>query len=147
MDPLSIAAATIGTADVAFRLGRFIKRTIQGAKIVDNELRELLSQVEKLRVVSTGIASITQAHDFDQTLRRSFTDANSQEWEQLWRETGRTSKEAGRILEHLESVLKDIHRVDSNLSEDDLEQVEAPPNTAKRSVRTLSLSFLYLKSC
>lgn len=134
MDPLSIAAATIGTADVAFRLGRFIKTTIQGTKTVDKELRELLSQVENLRVVSTGIASITQAHDFDQTLRRSFTDVNSQEWEQLWRETGSISKEAGRILEHLESVLKDIHRADSDLSEDDLEQVESMGSNTKRSV-------------
>ena len=115
MDPLSIIAATVGTADVSFRLGRFLKRTVEGAREVDQDLLHLLSQVENLSSINNGITSITCASDFAETFRRSFRDTGSlaKPWEDLWRDTIRISKEITRLLEKLETVLKNIQGVDA----------------------------------
>lgn len=110
MDPLSIAAATIGTADVTFRLSHFLKGIIEGARDVDRDLLNLLGQVESLASISKGITNITCAPDFEQTLRRSFRGTGSLErpWEQLWLDMKRISTETKRLLEKLEAVLKEI---------------------------------------
>ena len=119
MDPLSIIAATVGTADVAFRLGRFLKRTIQGARNDERDLLNLLNQVETLSSITNGITSITCAHGFEQTLRRSFRETGSlaKPWEQLWHDTERISKEIKRLLEKLEAVLKYIQGDDRDAAE------------------------------
>ena len=112
MDPVSITAATVGIADVAFRVGRFLTRTIEGSRNVDSDLRHLLGQVESLVSVNNGIKSITTAPDFEQTFRRSFRGTTSlampREWDQLWRDTKRISIEITRVLENLERLLKVI---------------------------------------
>lgn len=115
MDPVSIVAATAGLADVSFRLSRFLKRTVDGAREVDQDLLHLLSQVENLNSINNGITSITCAFDFAQTFRRSFRDTGSlaKPWEDLWRDTTRISKESTRLLVKLQTVLKEIQGVDT----------------------------------
>ena len=115
MDPVSIVAATVGLNDVAFRLGRFLKRTVEGAQEVDQDLVHLLSQVENLSSINNGITSITCAFDFAQTFRRSFRDTGTlaKPWEDLWRDTLRISKETTRLLLKLETVLKEIQGVEA----------------------------------
>lgn len=119
MDPLSIIASTVGIAAVAFRLGSFLKRTIEAVRNDDRDLLNLLSQVETLSSIITGITSITCAQDFEQTLRRSFEDTGSlaKPWEQLWHDTERISKETKTLLERLEALLKYIHGDDRDASE------------------------------
>ena len=122
MDPLSITAATISIADVAFRVRRFLTRTIEGSRNVDSDLRHLLGQVESLVSINNGIKSITAAPDFEQTFRRSFRGTSSLakpwEWEQLWRDTERISVEITRLLENLERLLKAIQGFGVDTSED-----------------------------
>ena len=116
MDPLSITAATIGIADVSFRLTRFLTRTIRGVRTVDSDLNHLLGQVNNLISINNGIKAFTCAPDFEQTLRRSFRDTGplAEPWEQLWRDTARVSTETERLLKHLEQLLYAIQGVSSD---------------------------------
>ena len=115
MDPVSIVAATVGTADVCFRISRFMKRTIECAGDVDQDLLHLLGQVDNLSSINNGITSITCGCDFAQTFHKSFRDNGSlaKPWENLWRDTTRISKETTRLLVKLEMVLKEIQGVDA----------------------------------
>ncbi|KAL8658742.1 MAG: hypothetical protein Q9226_000813 [Calogaya cf. arnoldii] len=130
MDPLSITAATVGIADVSFRLSRFLTRTIRGVRDVDSELDNLLGQVNNLISINNGIKTFTCASDFEQTLRRSFrgTGPLAEPWEQLWRDTARVSTETERLLKHLEHLLHAIQGVASGaaaaVSESDNEKVQ-----------------------
>ena len=150
MDPLSVVAATVGTADVAFRLGRFLKRTIQAARNDDRDLSNLLRQVETLSSISNGITSITVAHDFEQTLRRSFKDTGSlaKPWEQLWHDTERISNETKRLLERLEALLKYIQGDDRDAAEDNAtdEASEQSPQVGSVTVQVF-LIHSYFRSC
>ena len=117
MDPLSIIASTAGISDVTFRLVRFLKGTIQGARDVDEDLRKLLVEVESLISINNGISSITAARDFEHLLRRSFEDSDSltESWKQLWHDTSRIANDITRILEKLEAILKDVQGADCNV--------------------------------
>ncbi|KAL8993142.1 MAG: hypothetical protein Q9169_006574 [Polycauliona sp. 2 TL-2023] len=132
MDPLSITAATVGIADVSFRLSRFLTRTIRGAHDVDSELGHLLDQVNNLISINNGIKAFTCAHDFEQILRRSFRDTGplAEPWEQLWRDTVRISTETERLLKHLEDLLHAVQGIASStaavVSESDDEAVLEP---------------------
>ncbi|KAL8731007.1 MAG: hypothetical protein Q9166_003658 [cf. Caloplaca sp. 2 TL-2023] len=110
MDPLSATAATLGIADVTFRLSRFLRRTIKSARDVDSDLQRLLDQVDNLVSINNGIKAFTCAPDFEQTLRRSFKDTGplAEPWLQLWHDTTRVSNETERLLLRLEDVLKVI---------------------------------------
>ncbi|KAI4259947.1 MAG: hypothetical protein L6R42_004297 [Xanthoria sp. 1 TBL-2021] len=120
MDPLSITAATIGIADVSFRLSRFLTRTIRGVRDVDSDLDHLLGQVNNLISINNGIKTFTCAPDFEQTLRRSFRDTGplAEPWEQLWRDTARVSTETERLLKRLEHLLYAVPEAHSLQSED-----------------------------
>ena len=136
MDPISIVAATSGTADVTFRLGRFIKRTIEAAREVDRDLVHLLGQVENLSSINSGITSITCAFDFVQTFQSSFRDIGSlaKPWQDLWRDTTRISKENNRLLLKLETVLKEIQGLDA--ANDNLAGRPVEKNLAVAPVRS-----------
>ena len=138
MDPLSMTAATVGIADVAFRVGRFLTRTIEGSRNVDSDLRHLLSQVENLVSINNGIKNITTAPDFEQTFRRSFRGtsllAKPREWEQLWRDTERISVEITRLLENLERLLKVIQGFGVDAVGDDSSDEFHNKSLQKRSV-------------
>ena len=117
MDPFSIVASTAGISDVTFRLVRFLKGTIQGARDVDEDLRNLLIEVESLISINNGLNSITAARDFEHLLRRSFEESGSltESWKQLWHNASRIANDITRLLEKLEAILKDIQGADCNV--------------------------------
>ncbi|KAL8784073.1 MAG: hypothetical protein Q9213_004200 [Squamulea squamosa] len=130
MDPISVTAATIGIADVAFRVGRSLSRLIKGARDVNNDLSQLLTQVDNLISINNSIKFFTCAPDFEQTLRRSFRNTGSiaEPWQQLWCDTARISEETKRLLKSLEDLLKVIRGNDSNIAAE-----EAAESVAKGS--------------
>ena len=144
MDPLSIVAATVGVADVSFRVGRFLKRTVKGAREVDQDLLHLRSQVEHLNSINNGITSITCAFDFAQTFRRSFRDTGSlaKPWEDLWRDTTRISEETTRLLLKLETVLKEIQGVEA--TDEILTNKPTTKKPGESSVRSIMSLRVYL---
>ena len=110
MEPLSVIASVVGTADVTFRLCRFLRRTIRGLRDVDKDVIQILDQVENLSLVNQSIREITGAPDFAPKLRGSFADQNflTRQWTELWRNTEKVSLEAQRVLKDLEKLLRHI---------------------------------------
>lgn len=110
MDPVSIAVATIGTADVTIRLIGFVRKTVEGTKTIDQTLNDVLRLVGRLQSVTSGIRTITCAPDFEQQWRSSFEGAASltKPWEQLWVDTLGFLEEANQVLQTLDDMLKNI---------------------------------------
>ena len=124
MDPVSLIASVFGTADVTFRLSRFLRRTIRGSRDVDEDIVRILDQVESLSLINRNIKEIISAPDFAPKPPGSFAGHNSltQKWTELWRNTEKVSLEAQRLLKELEKLLRYIlgenEEVESDLAEE-----------------------------
>ena len=138
MDPVSIAASAVGTADVTFRLVRFLTRTLKGARDVNKDLRSLLSQMKCLNSINGCIHNITCVPDFEETLLKSFHNAGSLStaWEQLWFDTNRILKETKRNLERLEELMNCIQGKSGHTRE---QRQGGNLNSSSSSVRSIGI--------
>lgn len=120
MEPLSVVASVVSIADITFRLGRFLKRTFDGARDVDQDLVQILAQVEQLGAINTNIKQILVVPNFAAKLRGSFTDQNplATEWIELWSNTEKITFDVRRLLERLETLLRAILGVDPRAESD-----------------------------
>ncbi|KAG8528162.1 uncharacterized protein KY384_007079 [Bacidia gigantensis] len=109
-DPFSIAAATVGTIDVVFRVSKSIKKTLSGASSVDQDVADLLDQIEDLLAVNANIRDILSAPELLSTLSTPVENGVHLEgiWVDLERNTQKILGRCGHVLHRLDNSLKTV---------------------------------------
>lgn len=101
-DPFSIAAATIGLADVGFRLGRYLKDVWDDSITVDEDIRLLAVEVDGIISVSQDIRSFYRMKPIPTSQSRHHDNI-----EKTWH----------RIREHLEACTAHLDKLETSLEE------------------------------
>jgi uncharacterized protein YoxC len=100
-DPVSLVAAGIGIADVAFRLVKYLKDIKAAAKTIDEDIEGLINEVEGLQKVHGHL---------EKEYLKSVTNVEMGDDERsLWTSTGQTLKNGQKLTEKLEASVKSIY--------------------------------------
>jgi len=100
-DPVSLVAAGVGIADVAFRLIVYLKDVKAAAKYIDEDIEGLINEVEGLQKV--------HGHLEKEYLKRVTNVTMNEEEKSLWASTGQTLKNGQKLTEKLEASVKCIY--------------------------------------
>jgi len=100
-DPVSLVAAGVGIADVAFRLVKYLKDIKAAAKTIDEGIEGLINEVEGLQKVHGHL---------EKEYLKSVTNVEMGDDERsLWTSTGQTLKNGQKLTEKLEASVKSIY--------------------------------------
>ncbi|KAL1798238.1 hypothetical protein ACET3X_002275 [Alternaria dauci] len=100
-DPVSLVAAGVGIADVAFRLVKYLKDVKAAAKTIDEDIEGLINEVEGLQKVHGHL---------EKEYLKSVTNAETGDDERsLWTSVGQTLKNGQKLTEKLEASVKSIY--------------------------------------
>ncbi|KAF1944968.1 tetratricopeptide repeat domain-containing protein [Clathrospora elynae] len=100
-DPVSLIAAGVGIADVAFRLIIYLKDVKVATETIDDEISGLINEVEDLMVVHGQLEQDYLKYVNDEAL--------GEEEKMLWFNTGKTLKNGQKLCQKLEGSVKKIY--------------------------------------
>ncbi|RMZ68170.1 tetratricopeptide repeat domain-containing [Pyrenophora seminiperda CCB06] len=100
-DPVSLVAAGVGIADVAFRVIVYLKDVKAAAKTIDEDIEGLINEVEGLQKV--------HGHLEKEYLKSVTNVAMGDDERSLWTSTGQTLKNGQKLTEKLEASVKSIY--------------------------------------
>lgn len=101
-DPFSILASTAGLVDISVKFVRFIKKTADGTGTIDEDLRQLTVEVEKLEHVSLLIRNAFEEdmNEVGRTYKNPAAD--------IWSSVSSALKDCEAALAQLHSVLGQV---------------------------------------
>ncbi|KAG9194307.1 hypothetical protein G6011_04342 [Alternaria panax] len=100
-DSVSLVAAGVGIADVAFRLIVYLKDVKAAAKIIDEDIKGLIDEVEGLQKV--------HGHLEKEYLKSVTNTEMGNDEKTLWTSTGQTLKNGQKLTKKLEVFVKSIY--------------------------------------
>lgn len=104
-EPFSVGAAAASVVDLAIKVVRFINETRKGAETIDEDLRQLVAEVEKLRNVSE---LIRKAFEEDTKASHSRAKKDSDTTNSIWLAASSALVDCKAILIQLNAVLDQV---------------------------------------
>jgi hypothetical protein len=104
MDPFSIAAATVGVADVCVRLIRFLHHVKESAKVIDEELHGIAREISSLDAVNQAIRDSFPEHFLADDKSKGDLEAIAN----LWKSTAQILHDCESSLAKLENLLENV---------------------------------------
>ncbi|EFE31879.1 uncharacterized protein ARB_01132 [Trichophyton benhamiae CBS 112371] len=106
MDPLSIAAGTIGIADVCWRVIKYLKDLPAAVAGVQKEIDSLIAEVESLRTV---IRSVEEAFEGSFAKSSSESPLRAANLQSLWKDFKRSLEGCQNLATDLEHLVQEIY--------------------------------------